>query len=583
MLGELDKKNDYLESIDIGEDNLEIRLENLKKNDWKRMGTSAAGEGDNRLGLVHMGFDCSIHDIYDPDFTDKDSQSDQDNSKAGFYSVSNDEEENDIESQTGKKRCDRLNRSLNESQLDKLNPRTQKKCRVIPKRAFSYDDNIEYDRIRHGKQISNSGVTGLYNRIKGMFSDFYDIEFIDQVWNTRHFVGNCENMEGENYMTQASTQSETLGCGLSIIEANSTKNSLNNDSILGILESLPQMQKEAFSEKKEKKFRKRKGISATNSIGGNLSLADEHDMLINHDKLEQEPIQGFMKKDTKELVWEEVVGLTEENKIMEQTGRETTRWQVDKLEIKELLEVQPVEVIQPVEKFSLKIRESINQISQSNINKGFKLRNYNRGESGSLKNPPNTQEFFSSEKKKSRLLFSNVKQSNGLGLLENLDVKQFIDRDGTLKELNPDKEVKVEVANCYIKSGFSFQKKKENKKSELPSVKVQSKFQKAITQGSNRKEKRSKEPGKRHLRLKLKLNKNSKKNSKELQKILEMRKKLGPAKTKDEDWRKLKLKTTDNTGFQSDRNLSLQKSRLLTRDALLRVEVEQSSQGNLTE
>ena len=69
MLGDLDNKSKYLESIDNGEENLEIRLENLKKNDWKRMNSPA--ESDNRLGLVHMGFECSIHDIYDPQFTDK--------------------------------------------------------------------------------------------------------------------------------------------------------------------------------------------------------------------------------------------------------------------------------------------------------------------------------------------------------------------------------------------------------------------------------------------------------------------------------------------------------------------------------
>lgn len=73
MLGDLDKDSELLDSIESCDEHLEIRLENLKKNDWKRMASTS--EQDNRLGLVNMAFECSVHDIYNPKFeSEEDSQ-----------------------------------------------------------------------------------------------------------------------------------------------------------------------------------------------------------------------------------------------------------------------------------------------------------------------------------------------------------------------------------------------------------------------------------------------------------------------------------------------------------------------------
>jgi hypothetical protein len=182
MLEDLDNESKYLESIDNGEENLEIRLENLKKNDWKRM--NSIGENDNRLGLVHMGFECSIHDIYDPDFTDNsENKSERTQGEISWKEEALWESEDEQKTQVVNTRTLRRGRSRT---IKRLCPDSKTKRRW----RFSVGDKGNYQKVQDSKLGTNPEFEELYRDVKSRFSDFYDIEFIEQVWNMREMRGN---------------------------------------------------------------------------------------------------------------------------------------------------------------------------------------------------------------------------------------------------------------------------------------------------------------------------------------------------------------------------------------------------------
>lgn len=378
---------------------------------------------DNRLGLVNMAFECSVHDIYDPQF-DSDSEnqsqhtmeiemigqqvskkklklpnlenqelqeahkpqisiqdSEVDFDRNSFWQDSDDDDiwveqnvsgnlfsaETRSNKQNGKESIINTKIATNpKSNLFKFrksysltlksksinsafcaknnhNPRLNRFQRnTQTKRNFSFQDLAPYqyhktqinknslynkdnhltknlNHMSHSKKVYEE-VAFLYNKVKKMFSDYYDIEFIDQVYSLRNLTGNRnknpKKLEStsnpENLSPSKSTanpilrnQSQTKREGissdlrntskLSKTDSQATQSLLNSqlmkieksqkdfsviskvtqqegclgDSLVNLLEQIGGGMSE--SKNKRSRFKKRRGISASSSLGGNLS------------------------------------------------------------------------------------------------------------------------------------------------------------------------------------------------------------------------------------------------------------------------------------------------------------------------
>ena len=254
MLEDLDNESKYLESIDNGEENLEIRLENLKKNDWKRM--NSLGENDNRLGLVHMGFECSIHDIYNPKFSEGSIQENLRNSRKASWTEDMIWESED---ESPAKKPNKRRSMSQKSQKISIDSKIKRKWR------FSFADRHEYTQIREDpntqkkceKESKKQPTIELYRDVKSRFSDFYDIEFINQVWQMREMRGRLlpaspiertpspkkksiypatstnSKFNASRNMSQADSLTIKLSC---INDPKSELGSEWNESLMGILE-----------------------------------------------------------------------------------------------------------------------------------------------------------------------------------------------------------------------------------------------------------------------------------------------------------------------------------------------------------
>lgn len=249
MLKDLDNKSNYLESIDNGEENLEIKLENLKKNDWKRMNSPV--ENDNRLALVHMGFDCSLHDIYNPEFSHKGEETVEKGANQSGWLEEDLWKSEDEEAQAGHKgsAAERESKSLS----GKKPIRSEHWRR---RQRWSIGDLSEYQRIRE-EQGTEPEARRLYDRMKNHFSDFYDIEFIEQVWQMRDMRGRGTvqrtpsprplsqkqfnfSSESKFNLSRFNSNPDSLNVELSCINnAKSELESKWNESMIGILDNLP--------------------------------------------------------------------------------------------------------------------------------------------------------------------------------------------------------------------------------------------------------------------------------------------------------------------------------------------------------
>jgi hypothetical protein len=519
MLGDLDNKSKYLESIDNGEENLEIRLENLKKNDWKRMNSPA--ESDNRLGLVHMGFECSIHDIYDPQFTDKTTKRESKNMSNTSWGEDHLWESDEETVKMNFKTVHRKKKlSLSKS------PLRVKKCLKIER--WSVDDNEEYQRIKENKGAKKE-IRKLYDKVKNQFSDFYDIEFIDQVWQMRDLRGqdpvsvkmrtpspkksmnNQINYSSNSKFNVSRTYSNTDSLNIKLSCINNPISEIGsewNESVMGLLDNLPDSniqrnlndkgriiqhklnsqqyknlladelnrksengfmksdikfeensvrrgrKKEAEireskkaksnSKNKQKKFRKRKGISGTNSLSEMTGMFEDElsnfmsnldQIPIMENKIKPE-VENELNTERENQRTETLFNLTTQtSKNWEQdqkglNGLTIVTKSIDEQELKnnlvesqnKKLEVEPImqsEVLRITN-----ISEQIKQIAEENnlnqeeigkdrlshremavsAERGLNFLIENWKELGTLQNPPNTLEQFSEKKENKKMI-----------------------------------------------------------------------------------------------------------------------------------------------------------------------------------
>lgn len=764
MLKDLDHQTNYLESIDNGEENLEIKLENLKKNDWKRMNSPV--ESDNRLALVHMGFDCSLHDIYNPEFSREGEQTVREGANGSEWN------EEDLWSSRDEHAQKNQVGIAGKRESASVHERSQEPKKTMRKR-WSVADLSEYQRIKE-KCGKDAQAKQLYDRVKNHFSDFYDIEFIDQVWQMRDMRGqgtigrgfktpspSPSNKKRFNFSSESkfnlsrfNSNTDSLNVELSCINnAKSELESKWNESMMGILDNLPgtehsrgisrnpthlencesqkfqnrrepkfdferrshptlaknsqifgrnsitqekleesqmkQGDKAKSSVKSRTRFRKRKGISGTNSLSEMNEMFDEslsHVMFnLNGEKPREPNANGEQdkpadKKKEKVKTVEKftleghVEKLLQEPQILNtfngmtivtesgeerQMGREsnlrgcierepTTHTESFKVEsISEKIKKMSVQTeMIPTEKDTLSYREMV-MSGERGLN--FLIENWK--ELGTLKNPPNTIDQFSERKG-----FTETNCEEELRQVLNSVAKEGPHPPELPTPINPDELdpgcfIKKEITQSKPRgsqltetakrestprrstarasgqsSGEPSKKAAKNRSTPQNGKKVQvpllkypfSKFylpnsQKVFTKSlanfsriPNQNSRGGKNvdtlktisdnflfeqnPPKSHRQfsnkerlrneaLKKKLKINSKKNSKELQKILELKKKLiggksGPRKG-EESLRRQKTRKLETKCFQSDRNLSIQKSRPSNpRKAVLRVQVQ---------
>ena len=749
MLGDLDNKSKYLESIDNGEENLEIRLENLKKNDWKRMNSPT--ENDNRLGLVHMGFECSLHDIYNPQFSSKsiiskNKQKSENTWKEEDLWMSEDEQIL-VENRKNKRKL-----SLSKSP-DKI---------LIKKDRWSVDDNEAYQLIKQDKG-RDAEACKLYKKVKGHFSDYYDIEFIDQVWQMRDMRGNntlmrtpSPNKSRSRQITYSSnskfnvsrTYSHTDSLTIKLSCINNPVSELGsewNESVMGILDHLPdshiqpvnlgkgeiiqhklnpleyknlldgdsqrksnpnfnksdklfqensamrrrknanQLESgkkvKSNSQTKQKRFRKRKGISGTNSLSEMTGMFD--DDLSNFMSNLDDQIPLFQDNPPPQI--DPIPNTERPETIFNLTTQTSKNWDqdkglngptivtksIDEQELKNNLipNKLPVESTMKSEVIQItNISEQIKQIASKKFKskesskerlshremavsteRGLNFLIENWKELGTLQNPPNTLEQFSGKKENTNGQSSNFR--NVLRSMQNGKVKEpmtsrqeqvlvnpeqikpncFMKKGGAVSNIKgqkggkfgllnkiktPIKNEKKTLKKTISKESNGESKKKEPSNRSTPQngkkVQVHQKYpfsnfylpnaKKVFTKSSSNFSKIHKQasgmvtpigehlktisdnflfennPPKSHrqfsnkkrlrndaLKKKLKMN-SKKKNSKELQKILEFKKNLVTGRkveSKVEDsLRRMKSKKLESKCFQSDRNLSIQKSNI---------------------
>lgn len=406
ILLELDNETQYLESIDNGNSNLEIKLENLKKNNWEKMKISdLENDLDQKLGIVHMNFDCSIHDIYSPDFSSHLSGSKSQNSNNSFLS-------NDFFLNEEKKSFDfKINRSncKKRKSVDHIKSKKFQKLKY-----FSFDDLNPYidESSSYPDNLKNS-VSDLKKKAKNLFSDFLDIEYIEQVWNTNKI----SNMNiSEKPKKRIKVKNESLDCKLSLIQYNSKHNSLSEDSLLNIINKF----KQEAVEIPEKKFRKRKGISISNSLGGSENMS-------NITAVNSININQSIKKDFKNP--------SEVNSNNHLNPETVSNKFVKKNEIKNWEEIK----IKENEIKTFRIDDEPLQNDQNKINP-IRYSPFKKYEQNPfIKNPPNTIDDKSAKK-----IIDNQSDCNKIGL------KKFIENQKTFK-IHSEKESKNKTLSSNIK------------------------------------------------------------------------------------------------------------------------------------
>lgn len=576
MLGDLDQETKYLESIDNGEENLEIRLENLKKNDWKRM--NALGENDNRLGLVHMGFECSLHDIYNPKFSEKGSQTIKNGQNISEWREEELWESENEEMMFDSKKSFKRRKSL---ECIKITPNNKLKR----KWRFSVGDKKEYQKVKENQKDVNPKLKELYQDVKQRFSDFYDIEFIDQVWNMRDMTGNENYLKTPDrtpspnkYITYSSnskfnmsrTYSNTDSLTIKLSCINNPKSEIGsewNESLMGILDDfsesalikmkktkeritqhklnskefeelknidfnfqrrshpqLPKIEKindmknekdlspengnkiNKYSDNKKsstnlkKRFRKRKGISGTNSLSEMTGMFED-DLSNFMANLETEiPIfrnaekRNLTPNPKKKIEKTDEINNQEENPgLFNLTTQTSKNWDpehktfptlngmtiatksIDDQEFKafksptskekkiikspQILKITNIsDQIMNIAKNKtlLNMNENKDRLSHREMalstERGLNFLIENWKELGTLQNPPNTLDQFS-DRKDIQNVDSKIQELGGI--LNNFKMDQFIEKDNQkmdplLSRLNPERL----MSDCFVKKGI---------------------------------------------------------------------------------------------------------------------------------
>ena len=542
MLGDLDNESKYLESIDNGEENLEIKLENLKKNDWKRM--NSLGENDNRLGLVHMGFECSLHDIYDPSFSSEGNSEQKEKSEWREEELWESEDEKQEEGQFEKRK------------RGKSVKRKRRKVSAKRKRRwrFSVGDKRAYEEVKEGKMGKDSAVEELYRQVKGQFSDFYDIEFIDQVWQMREMRGrpkrryfprrtpspkrkNGDLNKSSNSKFNVSrtySQTDSLTIKLSCIgNPKSEMVSECNESLMGILDDFGDLAKRPlglrgetadltsqrksypgigssknpsnlsskknielkFSEKKQhapKRFRKRKGISGTNSLSEMTGMFEDDlsNFMSNLDKegpfkeqnergeLLHLTTQTSKNWDPEQKIFNTMNGMTV---VTKSEDEKDGRFVKNKSSVPEEVKIENIsnQILEIANKKFMEEEKGNERLSHREVavstERGLNFLIENWKELGTLKNPPNTLEQFSARK--------DVKAETAEIPLERVKIEELLEeKPATVRELNPEHL----LPNCFLK------KATQEKDSLLEEKKLDS-LQKSSSNESSRKEEEKEE------------------------------------------------------------------------------------------
>ena len=439
ILVELDDETKYLESIEDDRINWEIKLDNLKKNNWHNLKISQTESNlNNKLGLVYLNFECSVHDVYDPLFSE--SYDSKENYNTDFDDIF-------IKNEAG-------NFKMNKR-------RTSLPCRKV------YNDNLnfikyfelgdlEYIKMYNEKSIDSKNLSQMFliNLIKktnSTFSDYYDIEYIKQLWETSRLeVNKNANKKKPEFKRQKITKKDSLDCEMSLIEKNSQLSSIAQDSLLGIMDKINNKPKEII----ETKFRKRKNISISSSLGGNQNPILNINLQTQEQKSEKCEIEDLENNLKKKSVFEKKNVNYENASTKFIKKKENVK--VDEIKNDEIIETK-------IFKLSEEIRTPIN----INSNKKFLDKDC------FYKNPPNTLDDRSTKK------IESVKK---IDLVKVLDSNKQIEVERQIKNI-------TSIIKKTDKSVEQKSKKKLKKNSDLKKnpIKIKSKNFKKIIEASKQK------------------------------------------------------------------------------------------------
>lgn len=221
ILTHLNQETQYLNSDFFNNNNLEIKLANLKKNNWHRMENDIQNE-ENQPAFIHKKFECSIHDIYQPEFSDDLSNNNSICSDNSFQFLENEKRTYQTFLNNNKR-----SKSLSISSYKYINKYSE------IKKYFVYEDKNDYNQ----DEITNPNIFNLKKKAKNTFSNFYDIEFIEQIWNNSKIkVG--KTMKRKTHKKYKNKESHIVDLNISPIKYESIAQSSTHNSIAGFVDKI---------------------------------------------------------------------------------------------------------------------------------------------------------------------------------------------------------------------------------------------------------------------------------------------------------------------------------------------------------